>query len=211
MKTVTACHCGMLPQHMKTLFESVKFHRKFSFWKHPISYEIFVFEMLNFKWISLIGLSITYPNFNSLIEPDKFHMKYLLGSARLHMNIGTSLFESTNCHMKNSCLKVLNFIWNSPLRSTQLQINIWIPLLSISRVGSAHVHMNRPVRQYFISNKHLNVPHWKPQISYEFPCLEMPNFIWISLIGLAPFIWNYQISYEIPCLEVANFVRISLV
>ena len=89
-------------------------------------------------------------------------------------------------------------------------MNIWIPLLRVSLIGSANFHMNFAVWKYLISYQHLNFLDWTPQISYESPRLEVPNFIWISLIGLPNFISNGQISYEIPCLEVPNFIWISL-
>ena len=112
--------------------------------------------------------------------------------------------------MKIPCLKVPDVIWNSLFGSTQLQVNIWITLLRVSLIGSANCQMNFLTWKYLISYQRLSFPGWKPQISYEFPCFEVPDFLWISLIGLPNFISNCHISYEIPCLEVPNFIWISL-
>ena len=140
--------------------------------------------MPNFIWISLIGSTQFHMHiWISLIGHEQFHMKYLLGSARLHMNIGTSLFESTRFHMNISCLKVPNFIWNSLFGSTQLQMNIWIPLFRVCLIGNANFHMNFVVWKYLISFNFVS--------TFEFPWWETPNLTWISTFGSAKFHLNF--------------------
>ena len=133
------------------------------------------------------------------LEAPRFIWLFTFGSAKLHMNFLDRTcpisFQSAKFHMNFlPCLEVSNFIWISLLGSSQIHMNIWNSLLE-----RIEFHM-----------------------SYDFPCLEVPNFrwtneianfiwsslirsakfhlkfLWISLIGSAKLypLWKYQISYE---------------
>ena len=223
MKTVTACKCLISPEYVKTLLESAKFHEILVL-KAPISCEIPWLKVPNFRWISVIGST-------------HFHMRIwisLIGSVRFHMNIWNSLIGSAKFHMnfnvwkcqisyKFPCLDVRNFISNCQI---SYEFLIWK-----CKCSSTFLIWKCP-----ISYEHLKFPDWKRQISYEFPCLEVPNFIWISLLGranfhfkLPNFIWislfgsakfhtnfhpwkfsNFIWTFEIPWLEGLNFIWIFL-
>ena len=94
---------------------------------------------------------------------------------------------------------------------------------------SSQFHMKSPVWKYPTSDEHMNSPvncflDWKCKFSYEFPCLEVfnfistfefpwleaPNLIWISMFGSAKchmnFLdWTAKFHFKLP-----NFIWNSL-
>ena len=116
----------------------------------------------------------------------------LLGSSQFHMNIWNSLIGSAKFHMKFpnwkypisyeiDSLEVPSFIWI-------IEFPFYEFLIWKCKCSSTFLIWKCP-----ISYEHLKFPDWKRQISYEFPCLEAPNFIWISLLWNSRFhmsIWN---------------------
>ena len=102
-----------------------------------------------------------------LISPE--YVKTLLESAKFHEIL--VLKAPISCEIP--WLKVPNFRWISVIGSTHFHMRIWISL-----IGSVRFHMNIWNSLIGSAKFHMNFHVWKHQISYEFPCFEIPDFIW---------------------------------
>ena len=236
IKTVTACKCLISPEYVTTLFESAKFHMKFSFWKFqfhmkfpewkcPISYEFPWLEVPNFiwtfefPWLEIPCLEV--PDFIwtfefPWLEALNFIWISMFGSAKFHMK-----FLAWTCKVSFQTAKFhKNFsVWKCQIsyEFTCLEVRNFIWTFEIPWLEGLNFI---PFLERVLSSI------W----TYEFPCYEFPRLevhlfylhslfgsarfhmnIWISLIGSAKFqlnfhVWKCQISYEIPCLDVQSFI-----
>ena len=204
-----------------SLIGRAKSQGNFPDWKRQISFEFLCLEVRSFIRISLLGSSqfhmnmwnsligrakflyefpcLLVPNFrwtnktanliwSSLIRRAKFHLKFpwisLIGPAKFYMDFPDWKypipyedlnFPGWKWQISNEFpwLEVPNFIWTLEIPWLKWQISYEIPWLEVSD---------------FI-------------LTFEIPWLEVPNFIWNSLIESTQFhmkliVWKYPVLYE---------------
>ena len=138
--------------------------------KCQISYEIFVLEMPQFQ--------INFPDW-----------KYTISYA--HLNFSDWTWQ----------ISYEIPAWKCPIAYEHWNFPVWKYPVSYENIlfESSQFHVKFPVWKYPTSNEHMNspvkgFPDWKCKFSYEFCCVEVPNFI---------------STFEFPWLDAPNLIWIS--